>query len=102
MTEYADTTLDAPALRTLARTTAARIFPAAARPRTSWWRGLFSGPSQPPPQFRHLCERFTSGDLVKEPYFKVKEGTALRLRDDGIIECEDGRFWPHGYVPPLS
>ena len=19
-----------------------------------------------------------------------------------IIECEDGRFWPHGYVPPPS
>ncbi|WP_146169330.1 hypothetical protein [Actinoplanes italicus] len=55
-------------------------------PRVSWWRAFFSSPPQPQPAFRHLCQRFTSGEFLKEPYTKVKEGHSLRLRDDGSIE----------------
>lgn len=87
MLTYEQTILDAAALRVLARTTAARIFP----PRRQSWRSrIFSGPAPQSRPFRHLCERFVEGSLVKERGFKVEEGPSLRLRDDGIIEY--GRY----------
>jgi len=89
---YEDTQLDALALRTLATTAAVRIFSASPSPHLSWWRRVvLSTPLSPQPRrFRHLCERFTEGEYVKYPFFKVKEGPSLRLRDDGMIE--HGRY----------
>jgi hypothetical protein len=83
---YQHTTLNAAALRALAKTTASRIFPATPAPRASWWRSIFASQPQPGLAARHLCERFTSGEYIKEPFTKVKEGSSLRLRSDGLIE----------------
>ncbi|WP_327002942.1 hypothetical protein OHA72_48955 [Dactylosporangium sp. NBC_01737] len=81
---YEHSRLDGPALRALAVSTASRIFPAQ---RTSWWRSVLSAAPDPRQgRFRHLCERFTSGEYTKEPFLKVKEGDSLRLREDGVIE----------------